>query len=60
VVKQREAKVEDKKDLRWTMENREKEDKAREDRRKIEEIVPRRFHRWLKVFGKQELERMPV
>jgi len=23
-------------------------------------MVPKRFHRWLKVFGKQELEQMPV
>ena len=42
------------------MEDRKKENKAKEDRRKVEEMVPRRSHRWLKVFGKQELERMPV
>jgi len=23
-------------------------------------MVPKWFHRWLKVFGKQDLERMPV
>jgi len=23
-------------------------------------MVPKRFHRWLKVFGKQESERIPV
>ena len=43
----------------------EKEDWGREeemeiDHRKIEGIVPRKFHRWLKVFGKVESERMPV
>ena len=27
---------------------------------KIETMVPKRFHWWLKVFGKVELERMPV
>jgi len=59
-VKQREAKVEDGKDLRWTMEDRAKEDEAEEDRRKVEDMVPKRFHRWLKVFGKQESERMLV
>ena len=42
------------------MEDREKEDEAKEDRKKIEDMVLKRFPRWLKVFGKQELERMPV
>jgi len=41
-IKQREAKVEDRKDLRWTMENREREKEAIEDRRKIEDMVPRK------------------
>jgi len=26
----------------------------------MEEIVPKRFYKWLKVFGKVELERIPV
>ena len=30
------------------------------DHRKIEDMVPRRFHRWMEVFGKVESERMPV
>ena len=30
------------------------------DHRKIEDMVPRRFHKWMKVFGKVESERMPV
>jgi len=30
------------------------------DYRKVEEIVPKKFHKWLKVFGKVESERMPV
>jgi len=37
--------------------------KTREERkkyRKVEEMVPKRFHRWLKVFGKVESKRMPV
>jgi len=42
------------------MEDREREEEAREDRRKVEDMVPKRFHKWLKVFGKQESERMPV
>jgi len=59
-MKQREAKVEDGKDLRWTIEDREKEEEAIEDRRKVENMVPKKFHKWLKVFGKQESEQMPV
>jgi len=43
----------------------EKEDWGREeeievDHRKVEKMVPKRFHKWLKVFGKVESERMPV
>jgi len=38
------------------MEDREREEEAMEDRRKVEDMVPKRLHRWLKVFGKQELE----
>jgi len=30
------------------------------DHRKIEGMVPKKFHKWLKVFGKVESERMPV
>jgi len=29
-----------------------------EDHRKIEEMVPKKFWKWKKVFGKVELERM--
>ena len=35
-------------------------EETRENRQKVEDIVPRRFYRWLKVFGKQELERILV
>jgi len=30
------------------------------DHHKIKTMVPKRFHRWLKVFGKVESKRMPV
>ena len=30
------------------------------DHRKVEKIVPKRFHKWLKVFWKVESERMLV
>ena len=42
------------------MEDRERKEEAIEDRRKVEDMVPKRFHRWLKVFGKQESEQIPV
>ena len=43
----------------------EKEDCRREeeievDHRKVEEMVPKGFHKWLKVFGKVESKRMSV
>ena len=49
--------------MRWAVDEKEdwgKEEEIEADHRKIEEMVPERFHRWLKVFGKVELERMPV
>jgi len=30
------------------------------DREKVRKMVPQRFHKWLRVFKKAELERMPV
>ena len=30
------------------------------DHRKVEEMVSKRFHKWLKAFGKVESERMPI
>jgi len=28
------------------------------DREKVKKMVPQKFHKWLKIFGKVELERM--
>ena len=55
--------VEGEKAISWAAD--EKKDWRREeemeiDHRKIETMVPKWFHRWLKVFGKVESERMPV
>ena len=49
--------------IRWAAD--EKEDWGREeeielDHRKVEVIVSQKFHKWLKVFGKVELERMLI
>jgi len=55
--------VEEEGAIRWVVD--EKEDWGREeemeiDHQKIERMVPSKFHKWLKVFGKVESERMPV
>jgi len=47
--------------VRWTIddkENWEREEEIKEDHRKIKELVPRKFLKWRKVFGKVESERM--
>ena len=59
----KETREDEKKIVRWAV--NEKKDWGREeeieaDHRKVEEMVPKRFHKWLKVFGKVESERMPV
>jgi len=49
--------------IRWAVDKKEdprKEKKMELDHRKVEAIVPQRFHWWLKVFGKVESERMPM
>ena len=46
----------------WAIDDKEdwkREEEIEEDHRKIEEMVPRRFLKWKKVFGKMESERMP-
>ena len=45
------------------MENKEdwrREEEVEADHKKIEEMVPQRFLKWRKVFGKVESERMPI
>ena len=37
-----------------------RDEKVEADHKKIEEIVPKRFLKWRKVFGKVESERMPT
>ena len=59
-VKGKQAMEKDKKDLRWTMEERERREEIEEDHRKVEELVPRCFHKWKRVFGKVESERMLI
>jgi len=50
---------EEEKIVRWVIDD--KKDWGREeDHRKIEEMVPKKFLKWRKVFGKVELERIPM
>ena len=56
-------KEDEKKIMRWAIDKKENQRRKKEmkvDHRKVEEMVPKRFHRQLKVFGKVESERMPV
>ena len=57
------ATIEKEKIVRWTVDDKEdwrREKKVEANYRKIEEMVPQRFLRWRKVFGKVELERIPT
>ena len=59
----KEIREDEKKIVRWAMDEKEdwgREEEIEADHRKIEEMVPKRFHKWMKVFGKVESERMPV
>jgi len=49
--------------VRWAIEDKEnwrRDEEVEEDHKKIEEMVPKKFLKWRKVFRKVELERMPI
>jgi len=53
--------LEEEKIVRWVINDKEnwgREEEIEEDHRKIEEMVPRKFLKWKKVFGKVESERI--
>ena len=55
--------LEEEKIVRWTVDDKEdwgREEEVETDYKKIEEMVPKRFLKWRKVFGKMKLERMPT
>jgi len=55
--------LEEERIVRWAIDDKEnwgKEKKIEKDHRKIKEMVPKRFLKWKKVFGKVKLERMPT
>jgi len=63
-MRKREArKIEEEKAISWAVDEKEdwgSEEEMEIDHHKIETMVPKWFHQWLKVFGKVELERMPA
>jgi len=57
------ATLEEEKIVRWAIDDKEdweREEEIEKDHRKIEELVPRKFLKRRKVFGKIESERMPT
>jgi len=55
--------LEEEKMVRWAVDNKEdwkREEELEADHRKVDEMVSKRFLKWRKVFGKIELERMPM
>jgi len=63
VRRQEIQKMEKEKTINWAANEKKNWGREKEmemDHQKIEGIVPRKVHRWLKVFGKVESERMPV
>ena len=61
--RKRVATLEEKKIMRWAVDNKEdwkREKEVAADHRKIKEIIPQKFLKWKKIFGKVESERMPT
>ena len=61
--KERMRETEEEKAISWTADEKKnwgREEEMEIDHRKIETMVPKRFHQWLKVLGKVESERMLV
>ena len=55
------ATLEEEKIVRWIVDNKEnweREEEVEVNYRKIEEMVPQKFLKWRKVFGKVESERI--
>ena len=59
----KEIREDEKRIVRWTVDEKEdweREEEMEADHRKVEEMVPKRFYKWLKVLRKVESERMLV
>jgi len=63
IKEKKEIREDEKKIVRWAVDKKEdwgREEEIKADHRKVEEMVSKQFHKWLKVFGKVESKRMPV
>jgi len=63
IKRKKEIREDEKKIIKWAVDKKEdwgREEEIKVDHRKVEEMVPKWFHKWLKVFGKVESERMLV
>jgi len=63
IKRKKEIRKDEKKIIRWAVDKKEdwgREEKMEADHRKVGKMVPKRFHKWLKVFGKVESKRMLV
>ena len=57
------ATLEEEKMVRWAVDDKEdwgREEEVEADHKKIKEIVPQKFLKWRKMFGKVESERIPT
>ena len=52
--------IEEEKTIARIMEEKEKEEEDLIELRAIDEMVPRWFHKYLKMFEKKDSERMPI
>jgi len=62
-LRRRKGEKKEKEAIRWVVDKKKdwgKEEKMEIDHKKIEGMVPKKFHQWLKVFGKVKSKRMPV
>jgi len=63
IKEKKEIREDEKKIVRWAVDKKEnwgQEKEIEADHRKVEEMVPKQFHKWLKVFGKVESEKILV
>jgi len=63
IKEKKETREDERKIVRWAVDEKEdweREEEIEADHRKIEKMVPKQFHKWLKVFGKVDSERILV
>jgi len=63
IIGKKETREDKRKIVKWAVDEKEdwrQEEEMKADHRKVKEMVPKKYHKWLKVFGKVESERMLV